>query len=202
MKRLPLVILVTISHVFGTEILPSPYAAAATKLEFEVANGSNFPFAVFTRTDVLGQHEVSFQLVDTFRFHSKDYDGDGIKEWIVVLRGEHPKGEESALFFIEREKKLFLVLRAKPYFTLIPRKDSLPDIEEWYKNGEFSTRQRWRFDIGNKRYERSWVEFYNNDVLIESSMKQEGGTGKPATHPLLDSEAGEKTQPESKGRSR
>lgn len=159
--------------------LISPFAAPATKLEFSEATPENFPYSTFLFPDPRGERSISFEEFGKFRFCTKDLNGDGHAEWLVALKEEFPHGSETLYYFVVRDSQLSYLLRTRdPYVTIIPRAKTYADIESWWKEGEFSHRQRWTFDQEIGRHVRLWVEFYRNDVLVETKIDRRAESGR------------------------
>lgn len=146
-----------------------PYAAPPTVLTFQEAKEDGFPYKSFIRQ---GNQEREFEPYGKFKFHKTDLNNDGKNEWIVAMQDDYPQGPVSIWFFEERDGMLVQILKAHEYFTIIPRKDSYPDVEDWHHNAEYKSRQRWSYNTETNRYEQMWAEYYLNDVISETIVTQ------------------------------
>lgn len=148
---------------------PSPFAAPPTKLEFKEATAENFPFKTFIRQK---NQELSFEGYGKFSYHKTDLNGDGKDEWIVAMKDDYPQGPVSIWIFAEREGSLIRILKTHSYFTIIPRKESYPDIEEWHHSGQYTSRLRWSYDSKNERYDQLWTEHYFDNLIVETILRK------------------------------
>jgi len=145
--------------------LSSP--TSVSDLDFMESSDGKFPFREFYSDGKM----MESKMLGTFSYCHIGLGGDR-NLWIIVGRRHKSQKPGRYHFLTERDGKLIYLLQTEMETTLIPKKDSMPDIEDWIRSRRhnsdavMSNREYWTYSETEQGYERLWTETYEDGVLI------------------------------------